>query len=1055
MPTTDKQGILSNKSRMNVLTTLALLSGCCGLAYEVLYVRALTAILGDMFYVHAALLSTFLLGIGLGAKLAHKWLRWLWAFEISTGLYAIILPSVLKWLSQQIVLSVITSSPTLTILATMAFISIPSLLIGFSIPLYSAYVKTLQRKRLAFQGIYKMYNLGAFLSIIGVEFVLIRCFGIRLSLAIVGAINLFNGIILILMKITPASKPTENPRRFLKRVILALGMASLCSAVFQMFFLKLSYLVFHPHRENFAIGLSITMLGIFFGTWLVSRVSIKFETLLILITVLIAFIYVNYLPLVRLFEATISLARSHGVLIFAHKFIFGCLFALAPMILFGALIPSLMRTEREVAGESGHLLWISSLANAIGYIVYVSIGHPVLTSGALLALIAGIMVLASLLAAGFRWSKIHAALAATGILLAVILISNWKERNFYLAHWVNKLRPEDKVTVFKSGAESATLVNSKRAFKSGSRASGLARENEDKDTDIWQDVWISYNGHPSITVQRNGVVNYAEILVGVIPALNASSPDRALVIGLGTGVTAGATSQVFKTTDVVEINNAFYKMMPALSYANLDIQHNASANLYLSDGRAFLVGKNETYDAILNTVSAPTYFSASKIYTVDFYDRVRRALKPDGVFCTWISAADMSEEGMMTILSALRHSFRYCELRLLRAQYYLLTCSNQPIYARRQFSELQPDKHRLTKQLQRGLSILDLDAFFEDIVLTENLFDHFTPDVPRENTDDHPVLEFLVVRDFQLGTMGSDPFGENQALLNIDPLQQDKFVDFERFAHRAATFWMLGSKFFDDFKPTLMKDPNVAYEFFLQTSEHNIIKGELDEAAQSLMTSLHIKPGSAQAHNTLGEVRQSQGKMDIAIANYRKAVQIKPDFIEAYNNLGNVLIEQGKLDQAIQVFRDALAQNESSDSMSNTGNVHYSLGLAFQKAARVKQAKKEFNRAVEEFSKLLTKEPHSVETLVRLGDTFTSKGDFKQAVYYYSKALSMDETILSNHYKLIKALESAGQLEPAIQATRKAIELFSQNSPPETVIRLEKHLEMLKSAISEPRKQAG
>ena len=31
--------------------------------------RALTTVLGDMLYVHAALLSTFLVGIGIGAKL--------------------------------------------------------------------------------------------------------------------------------------------------------------------------------------------------------------------------------------------------------------------------------------------------------------------------------------------------------------------------------------------------------------------------------------------------------------------------------------------------------------------------------------------------------------------------------------------------------------------------------------------------------------------------------------------------------------------------------------------------------------------------------------------------------------------------------------------------------------------------------------------------------------------------------------------------------------------------------------------------------------------------
>ena len=63
---------MTGRPVVRVLMTLALPSGCCGLAYEVLYIRALTTLLGDTLYVHAALLSTFLVGIGLGARLAHR-----------------------------------------------------------------------------------------------------------------------------------------------------------------------------------------------------------------------------------------------------------------------------------------------------------------------------------------------------------------------------------------------------------------------------------------------------------------------------------------------------------------------------------------------------------------------------------------------------------------------------------------------------------------------------------------------------------------------------------------------------------------------------------------------------------------------------------------------------------------------------------------------------------------------------------------------------------------------------------------------------------------------
>ena len=214
------------------------------------------------------------------------------------------------------------------------------------------------------------------------------------------------------------------------------------------------------------------------------------------------------------------------------------------------------------------------------------------------------------------------------------------------------------IEVFKSGAESATLV---------------------KEDDYW---WVSYNGHPSIEVQSDGEVNVAETISGVIPALSAPRLEKALVLGLGTGITAGATASIFESTDVVEINNAFYDMMPQLAHANLNIGTNPAADLYLADGRSFLVGKEGLYDAIVNSIPAPTYYSASKIYTIEFYERVSEALKPDGVFCAWLSSWNMSEKGLQAILSAIHRSFEYCDLRLMTRGYYMTTCANQPVEPR-------------------------------------------------------------------------------------------------------------------------------------------------------------------------------------------------------------------------------------------------------------------------------------------------------------------------------------------------------------------------------------
>ena len=778
---------------MAILTLLALLSGCCALAYEILYVRTLTTVLGDMLYVHAALLSTFLVGIGVGARIAHRCFRALWIFELLTGGYALALPLITRWLSGRDALAGITASPPLTIATTVVLMSAPSLLIGFSIPLFSAYIKARSADRLAFQGVYKAYNLGAVLSVLGVELLLSRHLGLALSLAVVGAVNVVNGIVLRAMAAAPAAPRPVAPRSFPRRVVVALALASAASAAFQMFFLKLTYVAFSPHRENFAVALSVALLGIFLGTWMAQRFRIRFETFLLGAVLLILATYAAYLPLLGIYRATVEAARTSELLVLAHKLTISSIFALGPMIAFGATLPALMRREDEVAEESGHLLFVSSLANAAGYVGYVVLGHPYLSSDVLLLAIAGLALAGVVISRGGLGSPREWAAAAVAGVLGAVLLSTWQERDFYLAQWLHDLKPGDEVTVFKSGAESATLLRS---------------------SDY---EWVSYNGYPSIFAQRDGIIELPELMSGVVPALSAPRLERALVIGFGTGITSGATAKIFERVDVVEINDAFYKMMPELAHVNMDVEHEESAHLYLSDGRAFVVSRENMYDAILSSVPAPTYYSASKIYTVEFYERVARALKPDGVFCQWFATPNMSEEGVYTILSALRKSFRHCDLRMLGPWYYQSSCSNEPVEVR-SFSETGA-REPLPSELRKNLPGLDLDEFFRDTRLSEDVFAGFEPKVDRENTDDHPVLEFMVVRNYQLGLMGSDPFFDHEDVFGIVAATEEDLADPARFVRKAAAIRRLSPYYFDkDVAPLLESDLTAQIEWQLWQS---------------------------------------------------------------------------------------------------------------------------------------------------------------------------------------------------------------------------------------------
>jgi spermidine synthase len=783
------------------LAALALLSGGCALAYEVLLVRALTTVLGDMFYVHAALLATFLLGIGVGAWLAERAFRYLFAFELATGAYAFAIVVVTRELSERPFMAVVTASPGLTIAATVAAVIVPSALIGFSVPLFSAYVKAATPNRLAFQRTYTAYNLGALCSVLVVEFALVRYLGVAVSLQAVGAVNLLTGALLLTTRAAPPAPRSVAPRRLGPSLIAAVLLASVASAVFQMFFLKLFYLVFAPHRENFAVALTVPLLGLFLGALAASRWPVSFVALMSLVPVVIGTTYASFEPLVRLAKWTEPAIAADAATFLAHKLAIGALFALAPMILFGATLPALMRGEREVAHESGTLLALASAGNAAGYLLYVLGGHPYLPASGVLAGIGVLGLASAAVAARGRLPRGSAVVAGAGLVALVAMAMLWDDARFYLAQQVVQYRPDWRVATLKSGAESATLV----------RFAGSE--------------WISYNGHPEIRVQKDGAVNLAEMLSGVIPALGAPRLDRALVLGIGTGITAGSTARVFKSTDAVEINEAFIRMLPRLRHANADLPGNPAATLHVADGRAFLAGRDGQYDAIVNSIPAPTYYSASKIYTVEFYARVRRALKPDGVFSLWLSARDLGAEGLWIVLSAVRQSFPHCDLRLMRVDYYMATCAAQPIRPR-PFAALlvQPE---LLRQLQRSAPEFDLNELFADHRLSEDVFAGLTRPVQRQNTDDFPVLEFQVTRaDPRAGAL--DPLLAQAEAIGIDPTRGWDRNDPQRAARRAALFYVLAKPYYDRFfLPRLQTDPAAmaAFQRFMEDQRRACLPG--------------------------------------------------------------------------------------------------------------------------------------------------------------------------------------------------------------------------------------
>lgn len=736
-------------TRLNLKTkrllVLLTLSGGCGLAYEVLYQRALSLLLGDTPTVAAAIFTVFLLGVGIGAKLAYRALSMLPYSEIFCGLYALAFPWILGHLQNWSGLSSFTGSPLKTTIAATILLLPPSLFVGLALPLFAHHLATESQGK-AFNSVYQWYHLGAIAGVVLVEFWCLQAYGLAAAFRLLGMVNLLVGFGLLRQGSKGKSGPTQ-PREFGLATLSALCCVGIASGIYQMLVLSFSFHLFHPHRQNFTLVLLLTFMSLSVGALWVRKMEWEFQhcCAAALCALPLSFVLVPVWAKLH-FALTSSLVSKSLILL---------LFAFPSLVFFGAVIPALMRTERAVAAESGQLLWWSSIGNICGYLSYVLLLHQSLPKIVILVVCMSLLGMA-LVPYRSKTNAWYYGLAGAFVTAAFL---SWNEASFHLPRY----GPDYQVSIYKSGPDTALLFS-----------------------DI-DSSFIAHNGHYSIRCEKKGKVNLGEVLAGVVPYLYTPRQERAFVMGHGSGITGGTTALLFRHTDVVEINQAFLMMSRQLEHLNFRLAENPRATVLHADARAALVGRVEEYDLILNSITRPTYYAAGKVYTRDFFQIVARALKPDGVYATWISA-EMSGREVTVLIRTLQTVFTHAALHQVDRGYFLVVCSRQPLTCRQ-----KPIPEPLMGLLGERFPELDPEEVLPDLQVSREIFS--TQLRGEINTDDKPVLEHLAVKAFEKKYRGFNPIKEFSESWQIDPVRKDGTSP-ERLKRRAEVYRRLRSELY-------------------------------------------------------------------------------------------------------------------------------------------------------------------------------------------------------------------------------------------------------------------
>jgi spermidine synthase len=130
------------------------------------------------------------------------------------------------------------------------------------------------------------------------------------------------------------------------------------------------------------------------------------------------------------------------------------------------------------------------------------------------------------------------------------------------------------------------------------------------------------------------------------------SPRRVALVGLGTGITAGAAllHPVDRIVALEIVPEVAVAAREDFADANARVMEDSRVEVVIDDGRNYLAASSRSFDVIVGDLLVPWRPAEAPLYTQEQFESVRRALTEDGLFCQWLPVYQLSSEQLAIIL---------------------------------------------------------------------------------------------------------------------------------------------------------------------------------------------------------------------------------------------------------------------------------------------------------------------------------------------------------------------------------------------------------------------
>ena len=818
----------------------------------------------------------------------------------------------------------------------------------------------------------------------------------------------------------------------------ALGVSGFVALVYEVAWTRILALIIGPTTYAFSAMLTAFIGGLALGAALGTRLVKRSQSKILALGITLVFAaigalavswLVGYLPLQVAHAVAAPNAQFSRIMIYQTAVV---MVLFLPMtIALGAAFPLAVSVAtqpgRSVSADVAIIYVLNTFGAIAGaltasFLLIPEFGLQNTISGASLIAVGMGVILFLLSREPYRRTRYIAWIASATAIVGVASVPTWN--NKLLSSGAYKYAPYIRQADLEAGVSVGRLLY----YKEGAAGTVSVRQ-------VAGTTALAIDGKVDAT---NAGDMLTQSLLAHLPLMLHPKPEKVAIIGLGSGVTLGASlTHPVSQVDMLEISPQVVEASAFFDRENHGALSDPRTNLIVGDGRSHLLLSSKHYDVIISEPSNPWMAGVATLFTREFFLAARERLNTGGILCQWAHTYDISDADLRSIIATFFSVFSDGSVWLVGDGDVLLIGSETPLDILLTNIPKAWKRTAVATDLQE-VNLRDPFSLLSLFVARGTTVKQHVGDAQIQ-TDDKNSLEFSAPR----GIYGKTEYTNAATLRALrDRAPMPTIITTTKASASGEQWRNRGLMYlkaeaydiaFEDFVHALRKIPTdrEALDGLFQASAAG---GHQEEALNLLNQITRANSANAPALIQLSRLLASAGRFEEAVQAALAAIDLNPSDSVANGQLASVFSDQNdvaRLEPVVQrlvrnspnsvetLYYNALLHFLRGDYSSvidlaqqlvsldsNHGRAHNLLGAALASLGRFDEARHAFQASVRA-------DPMSPITYINLGVFELQAANAMVASAYFAEALTLDPTSFTALSGLADSLEIQGQFKRA------------------------------------------